>query len=63
MTQQELNRSVARATGEDVCTIASMGFSVADPTLVRHDPEPSPFEDRIIDWDTVQHRRHVAVFA
>ena len=30
MTQTELNRAVAEATGETVGTIADMGFSIAD---------------------------------
>ena len=63
MTQRELNRSVARATGEDVCMIASLGFSVADPAVVEHDPEPAVVEDLIVDWDTLQAKRHIPVFA
>ena len=40
MTQNDLNRAVAHATGETVRTIARLGFGIADPLLVRHDPEP-----------------------
>ena len=64
MTQRQLNRAVAKATGEPVGTISHMGFSVADPEQVRFDPEPSDvrsIEDRIIDWDRHERRRNVPV--
>jgi len=38
MPQIELDRLVARATGEDLRTIIQHGFSVADPTVVAYDP-------------------------
>ena len=65
MTQRQLNRAVAKATGESVGTIHQMGFSVADPRQVCHDPEPSDpgdireIEDRIVDWDRYDRRRNV----
>ncbi len=40
MTQNQLNRAVAHATGETIDTIRQMGFSVADPDHVRFDSEP-----------------------
>ncbi len=67
MTQRQLNRAVAKATGEPVGTIHHMGFSVADPEQVRFDPEPPALqdrrhiEDRIIDWDWHERRRNVPV--
>ncbi len=67
MTQRQLNRAVACATGENLGTISHMGFSVADPQQVRFDPEPSDgrdcqhIEDRIIDWDWHERRRNVPV--
>ena len=64
MTPCQLNRAVARATGEDIGTIRHMGFSVADPEHVHFDPEPSEvraIEDRIIDWDRHERRRNVPV--
>ena len=57
MTQSELNRAVAAATGETVYTISELGFSIADPTSVDYDPEPSNVEERIIDWDAIDARR------
>ena len=67
MTQNQINRAVARATGETVSTIHQMGFSVADPQHVCFDPEPSGLydnrhvEDRIIDWDRQERRRNVPI--
>lgn len=40
MTQSRLNRAVARATGESLATIESLGFSIANPDAVDFDPEP-----------------------
>lgn len=44
MTQRDLNRAVARATGESVDTIEQMGFGPMDESAI--DPEPNT-----IDWD------------
>jgi len=45
MTQQnDLNRAVARATGETVSTIAAMGFM----PLADIPAEPEPL---VVDWD------------
>ncbi len=65
MTQTELNRAVAEATGETVGTIADMGFSIADPCDVRHDPEPGhmvdELESKFIDWDNLDAERYVSL--
>ena len=53
MTQNDLNRAVARATGETVRTIAHRGFGIADPDIVAFDPEPSDFESKTVDWDAL----------
>ncbi len=50
MTQSELIRAVARATGESLATIRILGFGIADPTTVHHDPEPLR-RPRIVNWD------------
>jgi DUF438 domain-containing protein len=44
MTQRDLNRAVARATGESVDTIEQMGFGPLDESA--GDPGPNT-----IDWD------------
>ena len=54
MTQAELNREVAYATGESVDTIAQMGFVV----LTRIPIEREPFR---IDWDRLDADRHVSL--
>jgi len=58
MTQRELNREVARLTGESVSAVRSFGFSLADPLAVHHDPEPC-HDDRYLDWDEVDRQRHL----
>ena len=57
MTQAELNRAVAQATGEPVSTVAHMGFSVADPLHVTNDPEPTDRPPHVVDWDEVDAQR------
>jgi hypothetical protein len=61
MTQSRLNRAVARATGESLATVRSLGFSVADPGDVSFDPEPTPAMPQVVDWDELEADR-VAVF-
>jgi len=53
MTQAELNRAVARATGESVSLISSMGFVA----LTANSREREP---RIADWDQIQQSRRVS---
>ena len=48
MTQRDLDRQVARATGETVSTIRSMGFGLMEM------PDPEP---QIVDWDELQSER------
>ena len=55
MTQNDLNRAVARATGETVTEIRRLGFQPLDI-------EPADPEDRIIDWDTLELERSVALY-
>lgn len=54
MTQTELNRAVACATGETVSEISSRGFS-----SLPDDPYDCGFEP--IDWDSIDQSRNVAV--
>ena len=48
MTQRDLDRQVARATGETVSTIRSMGFGLMEI------PDP---ESLIVDWDELDNAR------
>jgi hypothetical protein len=57
MNQPRLDRAVARATGETLGTISHLGFNIADPELVRHDPEPSRRAPHVVDWDELDARR------
>ena len=63
MTQAQLDRAVAAATGESRRTIGELGFSLADPLETHFDPEPSDVA-RFLDWDRVARRlyRRVSVF-
>ena len=54
MTQNELNRAVACATGETVSEIASRGFGLLVEVPCETDFEP-------IDWDRLEQGRNVAL--
>ena len=60
MTQNQLDRFVAEATGENLGEIQRLGFNLADPDIVNFDPEPY-LPPQIIDWDEVDLCRTVAV--
>ena len=49
MTQAEMNREVASATGESVSTISKMGFSPLTPIPYERDREPL-----VVDWDDLE---------
>ena len=57
MTQAELNREVARATGETITEIGHRGFSLVNPDEVSFDPEPDD-AGRYVDWDAVDAERY-----
>ena len=52
MTTQEINAAVAKATGEDISLINSLGFNEVDPFLIDFDPEPNNLPASMIDWDS-----------
>lgn len=54
MTQAEINRAVAEATGEDRRTIAHMGFVSLNHSPVERDRKPL-----VVDWDEVDDMREV----
>ena len=51
MNQYELNRAVARATGETVSAIKRLGFMIAEPSQPFDDPTDPVHGGRVIDWD------------
>ena len=59
MRQADLDRAVARATGETVSTIKRLGFLLADPTD-RLDPDANEQGPFVIDWDELEGQRQEA---
>ncbi len=57
MTQPELNRAVARATGESWRTIAERGFNLVD---VSEPVTDADFEALTINWDAVLAARQLS---
>ena len=55
MTQAELDRQIADATGESLRTISQMGFVPLHPIAYERDREPL-----VVDWDEVDMRRNIA---
>lgn len=55
MTQAEMNREVARMTGEEMATIVQRGFVPLTPIPYERDREPF-----VVDWDDVDLQRNVA---
>lgn len=55
MTQAELNRAVARATGESIREIARRGFVPLTPIPVEREP-------LVVDWDQLEAQRRTAYF-
>ncbi len=53
MRQRDLNRAIARSTGESITTISRLGFV----PLV---PEPVDREPRFLDWDEFEMLRNGA---
>lgn len=60
MTQLDLNRAVARATGESWQTIAERGFNLVDMSEPVTDAD---FEALTVDWDAVLAARQVSPLA
>ena len=53
MKQADLDRAVARATGETVSTIKRLGFLLAEPDDCL-DPESDEHGPYVIDWDELE---------
>jgi hypothetical protein len=60
MNQSQLDRAVARAMGETCNTIRRLGFELADPLVVRHDPEPPRRDPQVVDWDELDAQRRTS---
>ena len=54
MTQHELNRAVAQATGETVSTISALGF-------IPLTGQPFEREPQTVDWDGLDGERNVSL--
>ena len=52
MQQFEVDRAVARATGESVATVKRLGFLLADPQA-NLDPEAEALGPHVLDWDEI----------
>ena len=58
MNQAELNRAVARATGESVSTIRRLGFGPTGPEFETGDDTSTLNGPSVIDWDELRVQRY-----
>jgi hypothetical protein len=56
MTQSQLDRAVARATGESLVTIRHMGFSPLVPMATHEDLDALP-RPQTVNWDRLDSHR------
>lgn len=56
MTQTQLDRAVARATGDDVATIQAHGFSLVDPADGELAQPDDGLIEKFLDWDALAER-------
>ena len=54
MTQAELNREIAAATGESMSTVRHMGFVPLMPVPYERDRDPL-----VVDWDELEQHRAI----
>ena len=54
MTQAQLNREIAQATGESVETIQRLGFLLDEPNLDISDPDSEDLGPYVLDWDALE---------
>lgn len=57
MSPKNLERAVARATGESRREVRRRGFGLADLFDVDFDPEPDDLPPQIVDWDALETHR------
>jgi len=55
MTQSQLDRAVARATGESIATIRRHGFSVMQTATAAEREGPTP--PQMVDWEALDATR------
>lgn len=61
MSQAELDREIARTTGESLGTIRRRGFSLMPATPTAFDPEAEELRlPQYLDWDEVDAQRRRA---
>ena len=58
MKQSELNRQVAKQTGESIATIKRLGFVLDEPIAPGEDVERD-LGPLVIDWDALEAQRHI----
>ncbi len=51
MKQNDLNRAIARVTGETVATVKRLGFLLAEPGDVPFHPDDEALGPHVLDWD------------
>jgi len=61
LSQSELNRAVARATGESISTIQRLGFLLADQAYPADDQDFDLLGAQVIDWDALALQRQADV--
>ena len=54
MTQAELNREIAAATGESMATVRHLGFVPLTPVPYERDRDPLT-----VDWDELEQQRAI----
>ena len=59
MRQADLDRAVARATGETIATIRRLAFLLDDPVAKTDEPDAEAYDAVVIDWDMLQSQRYV----
>ena len=57
MSQAEIDRAVAEATGESLSTIRRRGFSLFTPHSL-FDPDESLAQPQVVDWEQVESDRY-----
>lgn len=61
MSQRDLNRAISEATGEDIATIAGMGFVELTPFPIEREPLTMDWDEHDLDHNVAvipQRRRH-----